>query len=232
MKLLLSCEHGGNTVPPEFVQKLSIPNEVLESHRGLDIGALQLTHTLAHTLKPDFVLINPITRLLIDFNRSRHHRHLYSSYSEGLEKELKLNLLYGYYLPYREKIFERISQWQAKGESVVHLSIHSFTPCLNGQVRMTDVGLLYDPSRMHEKHFCQCLKAFLKDKHLKTRMNYPYLGTSDGLTKTLRARFVENYIGLEIETNQRLWELSFDSKKYQQQIAKALEEALVKAAFK
>jgi len=66
-------------------------------------------------------------------------------------------------------------QW---GGRVIHVSCHSFTPELNGQVRNTDIGLLYHPARTKEVALCKRWKASLKAcaPELKVRRNYPYAG--------------------------------------------------------
>jgi hypothetical protein len=35
------------------------------------------------------------------------------------------------------------------------------------------------------------------------RYNYPYLGKMDGFTTYLRKQFISNYIGIELEVNQK-----------------------------
>jgi hypothetical protein len=35
------------------------------------------------------------------------------------------------------------------------------------------------------------------------RFNYPYLGKADGFTTFMRKQFPKNYIGIEIEVNQK-----------------------------
>jgi predicted N-formylglutamate amidohydrolase len=42
------------------------------------------------------------------------------------------------------------------------------------------------------------------DPQLKIRSNYPYLGNADGFTTYLRKRFQKNYLGIELEINQKL----------------------------
>jgi hypothetical protein len=71
---------------------------------------------------------------------------------------------------------------------VLHFSVHSFTPRLRGDVRHTDIGLLFDPSRAAEERFCRALRAELRREFadLRIDMNEPYSGVSDGLTSTLR----------------------------------------------
>ena len=89
---------------------------------------------------------------------------------------------------------------------MIHVASHSFTPELNGHVRTADIGLLYDPARPGEVAFSSAWLAALahRDPGLRLRRNYPYLGTSDGLTMALRRRHPpDRYIGVELEVNQR-----------------------------
>ncbi len=41
-KILITCEHGGREIPKEFQQHFDAHQELLETHRGWDIGALEL----------------------------------------------------------------------------------------------------------------------------------------------------------------------------------------------
>ena len=94
-----------------------------------------------------------------------------------------------------------------KGAAIVHLGIHSFTPVLNGKPRNTDIGILYDPARPLERKYAQVIKDEIKrlHPHMKVRFNYPYKGTSDGLTTSLRKKFGPHYVGIEIEINQKFF---------------------------
>jgi predicted N-formylglutamate amidohydrolase len=95
----------------------------------------------------------------------------------------------------------------ASGKRVIHLSSHSFTPELDGIVRAADVGLLYDPARAGEAALCREWRTYLKAREpsLRVRRNYPYTGKSDGFAAYLRRRFAaDEYIGIELEINQRL----------------------------
>jgi predicted N-formylglutamate amidohydrolase len=88
----------------------------------------------------------------------------------------------------------------------VHVSSHSFTPKLDGELRRADIGLLYDPSRPGEAALCAAWRAALRAAApgLVVRRNYPYRGTSDALVTDLRRRFSPSrYLGIEIEVNQK-----------------------------
>ena len=41
MRIVLTCEHGGNDIP-ETYKKLFPNDDLLKTHRGYDIGALDL----------------------------------------------------------------------------------------------------------------------------------------------------------------------------------------------
>ena len=204
-RVLVTCEHGGNRIPPRWAALFSRRRKLLESHRGWDPGALTLARALAKALDAPLVA-NTTSRLLVDLNRSEHHRALFSSITRALPDAERERILDEVYRPYRDRVEQFVDGAVARGR-VVHLSTHSFAPLLHGERRRADVGLLYDPSRRPEKAFCDtwilALGAALPG--LAVRRNSPYRGTADGLTTGLRRRHAANdYIGVEIEVNQRL----------------------------
>lgn len=203
-KWIISCEHGGNHIPPAYASIFKNAEQVLQSHRGYDPGAYELFKLLASSLA-DFSQFSLTSRLLVELNRSLHHKNLFSAFTKDLEKDLKGEILKEYYFPYRNLTEEKIRQYRRQGHKVFHLSIHSFTPELNGEVRNADVGLLYDPKREEEKAFCSSWKESLKASlpWAVVRMNYPYQGKADGFTTYLRRQFPEGYLGVELELNQK-----------------------------
>lgn len=203
---LLSCEHGGCYLPPLYRGQFVGRESLLRSHYGYDPGALSLAKTLAEGLRAPLVE-SEVSRLLVDLNRSPQSKALFSAQLAPLSEAEKEKILRDYYRPYRDEISGKISAFTAAGAQVVHLSVHSFTPVLRGQVRNTDLGLLYDPSRLREKSFCRDWAALLRQQNssIKVRYNYPYRGTADGLTRTFRRSFAPpDYLGIELEVNQSL----------------------------
>lgn len=202
VKLLLTCEHGGNRIP-EAYKSYFINEATLKTHRGYDLGALDLFHFLEPLSDASF--FSTTSRLLIELNRSLHHKRLFSEFSSELSKKEKDELITAYYVPYRTAVENNIKSYVEKGESVLHLSIHSFTPELNGAKRNCDIGLLYDSKKKQEREFCKRYKVALleQDSNLHVRFNYPYLGKADGFTTYLRKQFPTNYLGIEIEINQK-----------------------------
>ncbi len=204
MKLVLSCEHGGNEIPGKYQNLFLGKEEVLKTHRGFDFGTLDLFEHLKTIVV--FSKSNSVSRLLIDCNRSLQHPKLFSEFTKDLSLSEKENIIQKYYLAYRFPIEKFIQNEIEKRNKIFHISLHSFTPELNEETRNNDIGLLYDPKRFREKELCKALKLQLLDQSpdLKIRFNYPYLGTADGFTSYLRKKFPSNYFGIELEINQAL----------------------------
>ncbi len=205
MRLILTCEHASNHIPAQYKRLFVGARKVLNSHRGWDPGSLSLGTTMQRHLKATLFQTRA-TRLLVDPNRSIGHRNLYSKYSEDLDAGTKQTILAAYYYPHRIAVQSWISSQIQSGQVVLHVSLHTFVPKLNGETRKADVGLLYDPSRRLETAFCHDWRLYLATLRPETRVrrNYPYRGTADGLTTHLRKRFSgRSYFGIELEVNQR-----------------------------
>ncbi len=203
---LVTCEHGRREVPSPWRRLFRGREGVLRDHRAWDPGSLRLARRLSLSLGAP-LLAAPFTRLLVDANRSAGHRELFSRYSRSLPAEERKLILERCYLPYRRSVQDAVAAAAARGRPCLHVAVHTFTPVRRGEVRRTDVGLLYDPHRRGERLFCLELRGTLLGlaPKLGVRRNYPYRGTSDGLTASLRRRFAEeSYLGIEIEVNQRL----------------------------
>jgi len=206
LAVLLTCEHGGNSVPPRYRHLFRRYARMLAGHRGHDIGALDCARQLSRYL--DAPLFHATTtRLLVDLNRSLHHRAVFSEVTRGLPDIERTAIIEKYYLPYRHRVEQAVAEALRQGLQVMHWSIHSYTPVLDGERRTAELGLLYDPRRRWEAAICRALKSRLDSvaPSLHVRRNYPYRGTADGFTVYLRRCFpAARYAGIEIEFNQSL----------------------------
>jgi len=202
---LLTCEHASNFVPARFRPLFARQRQVLATHRGYDPGTLDLGRLFARQLRAP-LHVGEVSRLLVELNRSLGHPSLFSEFSRGLEPSERETILARFYHPYRDQVRARIARWVRQRRPVVHLSLHSFTPVLHGEVRNADIGLLYDPRRERERQFCLRWQAILRDAlpNLRVRRNYPYQGKADGFTTALRRLFPDAaYAGIELEVNQK-----------------------------
>ncbi len=204
--ILLSCEHASNQVPPHLSAFFHGAQIALKTHRGFDLGAQEISQELEERLRcPCYY--GGLSRLVVDLNRSEHHPKVFSQWTEGLNPVEKDYLLDSVHRPFRKLVLEAIQGLRASGQTVLHLSIHSFTPVLHGELRNNDLGFLYDPTRKAEQRLAiQWEKNVEAKGHLRVRRNYPYRGISDGHVTDLRKRFKDGYLGFEIEWNQALFE--------------------------
>lgn len=203
---LVTCEHGGNRIPSSLRPLFRDSRALLATHRGFDPGALVMARQLATAFAAPLVT-STVSRLVVDLNRSIGHPRLYSKATRATSRATRASIIDRYYLPYRAEVERLVAQAVARGRRVVHVSSHSFTPVLDGEVRSADVGLLYDPGRRGEGELCARWKKSLAARAptLRVRRNYPYAGKGDGLTAYLRRRFPPAaYVGIELEVNQHI----------------------------
>jgi len=204
--ILLTCEHAGQRVPPQYANLFKRHRALLQTHRGHDIGAFSLAKAMAAVLDVP-LLAHDVTRLLVDVNRSPNRPDAFSEVSGHLSEDHKNELLQRYHQPYRHEVRQRIEKMLRQDRTVIHIGVHSFSPMLNGERRDMDLGLLYDPQRTAEKLFCRHWRQQIRKRNrdIVIRYNAPYRGIADGLTTTMRGVFKpQRYLGLELEVNQSL----------------------------
>lgn len=200
--LVLTCEHASPAVPAEYAN-LGLAPPRLRDHIGWDIGAATVTEELSRHLHAPAVL-SAVSRLLVDCNRDLTDADLMPAESHGIaipgnahidaaERHARLQR---FYEPYHAAIDASVRVRPA----ALLLSIHTFTPELNGRQRPFDVGVLFDAY----DHLAHALAADLAAAGLDVRMNEPYSGL-DGLIYSARRhgrRHGTRY--LELEINNRL----------------------------
>jgi predicted N-formylglutamate amidohydrolase len=204
-RLLVSCEHGGNRVPAKYAPLFEGAADVLATHRGYDIGALDVARAFGRKLGVE-PFVATTTRLVVDLNRSPGNRDVFSTYTRSLAAEQRAAALTAHYWPYRTAVEDAVAGAVRNREAVLHVSAHSFTPELRGEVRNCDVGFLYDPAHRGEVRFVEAWYVALKEAApaLVLRRNYPYRGVSDSLVTHLRRRYgPRGYVGMELEINQK-----------------------------
>ena len=202
LRPIVTCEHAGNSVPLNYAHLFHGKEEILQSHRGWDPGAVEVAMALSKELSAPFFICET-TRLLVEPNRSLHSEALFSEYSQSLTDAEKNHLLEIYYHPHRNAVEQLIRN---SSDGMLHLSIHTFTPVWDGCERTIDLGLLFDPDRSNEAKVCQDYRTKLKKSlpAMNIEFNAPYKGIDDGFTTYLRTQFDnDRYLGIEIEINQK-----------------------------
>ncbi len=202
VRSLITAEHASRRVPGRWAHCFEGQDEVLATHRAWDPGSGRLARLIANRLDAPLML-GGMTRLLVDLNRPSDHRNCFSAYSEGLSPDERQELLASYHQPYWQRYRDHVAQ----SGRCLHLACHSFTPVLDGQRRLTDIGVLFDPGRALEARWCHGLIQDLRlaFPELRVHANQPYRGTSSGLGQQHRAQFAEDKLWTaELEINSAL----------------------------
>ncbi len=231
-QLVITCEHASNRIPDRY-GNLGLSARMLDSHIAWDMGSQPLARHCARHFRCAYHE-GRYSRVLIDLNRSPHHRDLIPRISFGVrvpgnatltaaERQARLRR---YYEPYRAAVRRDVER-AARNGTCLHLSFHTFTPTLAGVTRRADVGVLYDPARPIERDVASRLVAAFQRAGFLTRRNYPYRGTGDGLTTYCRRSYpADSYLGIELEFNQRLLERAADVKRMQAKIVECIRHCL------
>ena len=196
--LLVTCEHASNAVG-RYGAAFRGQSDVLHSHRAWDPGAALLARELAAACDAP-LHEGKFTRLLIDLNRRESSNAAFSTFTPDAARESLLE----FHREWRAAVLADAMRLAKQGR-LLHLSCHSFTPELHGEVRNAEIGLLYDPRRALEKRTADAWHVALREALPATRVrrNYPYKGISDGVTSWLRRELpLARYAGFELELNQ------------------------------
>ncbi len=185
--VVLICEHAGQQFP-RSIGSPGLDSDVMSTHIAWDIGAAELARALSNLLDAPLVL-QRYSRLVFDCNRSLDAKDAIVEESDSITIPMNVNLsqedrLQRYeavYLPFYNAIDEVIEGCVQRGQQPAIVSVHSFTPVLDGQLRELDLGVLHDSdSRLADRILSQAEPA---DDYC-ARRNEPY-APQDGVTHTL-----------------------------------------------
>jgi predicted N-formylglutamate amidohydrolase len=209
-RILITCEHASAAVPAGVA--LGVSPQVLESHVGWDPGAGAIAIALAQALGCEH-LAGIYTRLWVDLNRPAESSAAVPAVSFGVAIDNNARLTAAeraarvaeYHTPHWRSVIAAVDARVSRYGGALHVAIHSFTPLLEPKRRRFDAGVLFDPSREPEAGIAESLRRDLLAAGYDARANEPYLGTDEGMTTSLRARFAAPvYAGIEIEVSQNL----------------------------
>ena len=176
--ILLVCDHASCRFP-SALGDMGLDPFAQRCHLAIDIGAGSLTESLAESLGVTAVLAQ-YSRLVVDCNRNLLDSSAFLEYGDGIvvpgnhnlnkaHKELRANEIYW---PYHEAVEGQVRRLMAQGPKPALVSIHSFTPVLNGVSRPWQVGVLWDKDESLKEIF---LEGFRAAGYL-TGDNEPYSG--------------------------------------------------------
>jgi predicted N-formylglutamate amidohydrolase len=164
LPILLVCDHASHRFP-KSLGDMGLDPFARRCHLAIDIGAGPVTQTLAKSLGVTAVVHN-YSRLVIDCNRQLMDPGAFLQYGDGIlvpgnrnlhqeDKDLRASALYW---PYHTSIDEQVQRLKKAGPLPAFISIHSFTPVLNGESRKWELGVLWDKDKRLRDIFLEGLR--------------------------------------------------------------------------
>lgn len=151
---LLIGDHAGSAIP-RALGDLGLEPADRTRHIALDIGVLGMGRKLALLLDAPF-LHQTYSRLVVDCNRDPGRPDAMPAVSdgtriagnEGLDGVARQARVAAIHRPYHAEIEAIIDARTAAGRQTILLSLHSFTPIMNGIPRPWNIGILYWQGRI------------------------------------------------------------------------------------
>jgi predicted N-formylglutamate amidohydrolase len=183
----LTCDHASQRLPARL-GTLGLSEEELGRHIAWDLGIAGVARRLSARLDA-FLIEQGTSRLAIDANRPPGAPDSIVSRSDGtsipgnqgLSPEEVARRVREIFRPYHDRIAEALDERDRAGRITVLVTLHSFTPSLDGVARPWHAGVLYqrDPRLAHR------LLALLRaEPGLVVGDNQPY-AASDATDYTL-----------------------------------------------
>jgi predicted N-formylglutamate amidohydrolase len=204
---LLIGDHAGWAIPTPLGE-LGLTAADRHRHIAIDIGVHGLGHALAERLDAAF-LHQPYSRLVVDCNRDPMRDDAMPAVSdesrisgnEGLDNVARVARVAAIHAPYHRAIADVLDARAKAGRDTILLSLHSFTPVMDGVIRPWDVGVLHWRGRTD---FALALLAALRGKAAFTvGDNVPYAMDATDFTVPFHA-FPRDLPYAEIEVRQDL----------------------------
>lgn len=149
--LVIVSDHASRRVP-RALKDLGLPPDCFDKHIAYDIGADAITRRLADRLNARAVLAT-YSRLVVDLNRQPGDPGSIPEVSDripipanrGLSDEQAACRIESLHTPYHEAVNREIAAvWRRDGNPPALFSIHSFTPSMDGEDRIWDIGVLWN----------------------------------------------------------------------------------------
>jgi predicted N-formylglutamate amidohydrolase len=148
--LVLIGDHAGRAIP-RALGDLGLPAAALRQHIAWDIGIAEVAAILARELDAPAVIAG-YSRLVIDCNRRLDDPTSIAQESDrvpipgnrGLTPAARAQRADELFRPYHAAVTATVEAKRAAGQIPVVLSLHSFTPVMNGFQRPWHIGILWN----------------------------------------------------------------------------------------
>jgi predicted N-formylglutamate amidohydrolase len=222
--VLFVCDHASNALPAAY-GNLGLDSKLFATHIALDIGAAEVTRTLAARFGAPAVLAR-WSRLLIDLNRGADDPTLVMKLSDGSIVPGNRNAdaaeiasrIARFHAPYHARIAAELAK---PGPVPVAISMHSFTPVWKDHARPWEVGVLWD----RDARLARPLMARLAKAGFVVGDNEPYSGELEN-DCLYRHGTMNGLPHVLIEIRQDIIADDMSARKFAARLAPIIEQAL------
>ncbi|MEZ0223989.1 MAG: N-formylglutamate amidohydrolase [Alphaproteobacteria bacterium] len=196
-KCVIVCDHASNKVPKSLAN-LGLSKGDLQKHIAWDPGTEDIGRYLSKALDCVAVLAS-YSRLVVDLNRGEDHKECMRDTSDHIRIPGNVKLtaaarqqrLDEIFWPYHSRIEKELRRHTEKGVAPVLISIHSFTPEMDGFRRPWHIGVLWNREEKLARRLVKNL-----------RRNNPDLVIGENEPYSLKeANFMKNTISTHAESN-------------------------------
>ena len=162
---MLIGDHAGSAIPASLDQ-LGLPPEERRRHIAIDIGIEALGTRLSQRLDAPFIW-QTYSRLVVDCNRRPDEAGWIAAISDhtavpgnrDLDESDRQARHDAIYAPYHQAIGHALDRRADRQPPITLVSLHSFTPFMNGARRPWDIAVLHDG---HNDAFARKVLQFLQ----------------------------------------------------------------------
>jgi predicted N-formylglutamate amidohydrolase len=197
--IVLTCEHASDHLPVPWGDDAWLQ----PLHWAVDLGIADFTRALAQRLDARGTLAG-FSRLWIDANRPLYSTTLFRDVADGRPVHLNVDL------PDHERLARILACWRPFHDAVdamiaehparLLLSMHSFTPIYEGNVREVEIGVLFDDEDARAAR----LAELLEPSGYCVRLNEPYSGKGGMMYSCYDHATRHGLVGIELELRQDL----------------------------
>ncbi|MCB9674604.1 MAG: N-formylglutamate amidohydrolase [Alphaproteobacteria bacterium] len=221
--VVLCCEHASNALPAGM--EWGRDAWIEPTHWAWDPGAALVTRDLTKAFQSRAVL-SRVSRLVIDTNRPLYSQTLFRDVADGHPVFLNVGL------PDRDRGQRVLDWWEPYHEALsascawapaeVLLSVHSFTPVYEGNVRDVELGVLFESA---DDLAAEVMRA-LRPSGLVIRANEPWSGKGGMMFSCYKHARENGMQALELELRQDLLAIPEKRAHITQHVERALREVL------
>lgn len=162
---LIVCDHASNVIPLSL-KDLGVSKADRQKHIAWDPGTEDIGRYLSKKLDAPAVFAS-YSRLVVDLNRGHDdiecmreiYDHIEVPGNKNLSDEQRAQRLDELFWPYHETIDAELRRFLSNGRVPMLLSIHSFTPEMDGFKRPWEIGILWNEEEGIARQLAENLRA-------------------------------------------------------------------------